>query len=638
MKNGYIRVGCAAPKVRIADCAFNAEQIILAMREAKENELHILVTPELSLTGYTCGDLFMQGVLLDGAVSAMESVLKATIGSDMIVVVGLPLCYLNKLYNCAAILQNGKILGVIPKKNLPNYAGSAEVRYFAPAFGGTAEITLCGQDTLFGTDILFACREMRDFVFAAEICEDLWVPCPPSISHTAAGANVILNLSASNDVAGKAAYRCMLVESLSARIICGYVYANAGYGESTTDSVFSGQRMVAENGKMIGYAAPFDERLVVYSELDLSLISSERRNMNTYNSTAAEGYDIVEFSCPVRETPLSRSYAKSPFIPEDKAQRDELCEEILTLQASGLAKRIEHSHAKAAVIGLSGGLDSTLAILVCARALKMLGRDSTDIAAVTMPCFGTTNRTRGNAEILAERVGARLRTIDIAESVKVHFNDIGHANDNYNVVFENAQARERTQILMDVANQENGLVIGTGDLSELALGWATYNGDHMSMYGVNGSVPKTLIRHIVNYEAYKTDDEKLRAVLLDILDTPVSPELLPAKDGEIAQKTEDLVGPYELHDFFIYYAVGCRFAPDKIYRIAKRTFAGCYDDATLLKWLKNFYRRFFNQQFKRSCLPDGPKVISISLSPRGGLAIPSDACSDLWLAEVEKLS
>ncbi|MBP1557352.1 MAG: NAD(+) synthase, partial [Oscillospiraceae bacterium] len=543
MKNGYIRVGCAAPKVRIADCAFNAEQIILAMREAKENELHILVTPELSLTGYTCGDLFMQGVLLDGTVSALESVLKATIGSDMIVVVGLPLCYLNKLYNCAAILQNGKILGVIPKKNLPNYAGSAEVRYFAPAFEGTAEITLCGQDTLFGTDILFACREMRDFVFAAEICEDLWVPCPPSISHTAAGANVILNLSASNDVAGKAAYRRMLVESLSARIICGYVYANAGYGESTTDSVFSGQRMVAENGKMIGYAAPFDERLVVYSELDLSLISSERRNMNTYNSTAAEGYDIVEFSCPMRETPLSRSYAKSPFIPEDKVQRDELCEEILTLQASGLAKRIEHSHAKAAVIGLSGGLDSTLAILVCARALKMLGRDSTDIAAVTMPCFGTTNRTRGNAEILAERVGARLRTIDIAESVKVHFNDIGHADDNYNVVFENAQARERTQILMDVANQENGLVIGTGDLSELALGWATYNGDHMSMYGVNGSVPKTLIRHIVNYEAYKTDDEKLRAVLLDILDTPVSPELLPAKDGEIAQKTEDLVGP-----------------------------------------------------------------------------------------------
>ncbi len=634
MKNGYIRVGCAALRVRVADSAFNAEQIILAIEEAKQNELHILVTPELSLTGSTCGDLFMQGVLLDGALSALKTVLDYTAGSDMIVAAGLPISCFGRIYNCAAIMQNGKLLGVVPKKNINT---PAEIRCFSPAPERNSHISLCGQEILFGTDIIFCCREMGDFAFSAEIGDDIALSLPPAVSHTAAGALLMINLSADSDFAGKPTRRRMALSALSSRLCCGYAFANADYGESTTDNVFSGQRIIAENGVITEHAAPFDERKIIFTELDLSHLSSIRRGNRSFSANCGDSHDRVEFSFPLRETPLSRRYAKSPFIPENESERDELCEEILNLQASGLAKRIEHSHAKAAVIGLSGGLDSTLAILVCARALKLLGRPMSDITALTMPCFGTTTRTKGNAEILAERLGARLRTIDIAESVRVHFNDIGHDESNHNVVFENAQARERTQILMDAANQENGLVVGTGDLSELALGWATYNGDHMAMYGVNASVPKTLIRHLVNYEARKTSDRKLSAVLLDILDTPVSPELLPAENGEIAQKTEDLVGPYELHDFFIYYAVGCHFSPDKIFRIAKRTFAESYDDAVILKWLKNFYRRFFSQQFKRSCLPDGPQVISFSLSPRGGLNMPSDGCADLWLAEVEKL-
>lgn len=637
MKDGYIRVGCACPKLRVADCSFNAEQIIAAMREADGLGVHLLAAPELSLTGYTCGDLFSQKLLLDGALSALESVLKASVGSDMIVAVGLPIAYFGKLYNCAVIFQNGRILGVIPKKNIPNYGEFYERRNFTPAFDGIKEIDICGQSAPFGTDIIFSCRELPQFVFAAEICEDLWVPCPPSVSHAKAGANVIINLSASDDVAGKPAYRRLMTEALSARLICGYAYANAGYGESTTDMVFSGHRLIAENGVILEQAAPFDERRIVYSEIDLFRLDAERRRMNTYPSGEAEGHINITFSMPINKTALSRRYSPTPFVPADERGRAERCEEILTLQASGLAKRVEHSHAKALVLGLSGGLDSTLAILVCARALKILGRPQSDIVALTMPCFGTTARTRGNAEILAERVGARLRTIDIANAVKVHFEDIGHSFDNHNVVFENSQARERTQLLMDVANQEGGIVIGTGDLSELALGWATYNGDHMSMYGVNASIPKTLIRHLVRYEADMTNDEKLREVLLDVLDTPVSPELLPAKNGEIAQKTEDLVGPYELHDFFLYYAIRCAFSPAKILRLAESSFAGKYDRAVLIKWLKNFYRRFFSQQFKRSCLPDGPKVGTLTLSPRGDWRMPSDACSELWLAQVEAL-
>ncbi len=636
MKDGFIRVAAASPRVRVADCAFNAKKIIEAMGSANGLEVKLLVTPELSVTGATCGDLFGQLSLLKGAESALGEIINASIGSDMIAAVGMPVRSGAKLYNCAVILQNGRLLGVVPKTNLPDHGESCDQRYFAAAPEAVREVTLCGQTVPFGSNLLFACEDMPEFVFSAELSEDLFVPRPPCTTHALAGAAVIVNLSATGDIVGRAAQRRDTVASVSSRLICGYVMANAGRGESTTDLVFSGQRLIAENGTLLKEAVPFSNEEIAYTELDLCRIASERRRVTTFKETA-EGHTTVSFSMEMSETPLSRVYSDSPFIPSDPAQRAARCEEILSLQAEGLAKRFEHAHSKSMVLGLSGGLDSTLAILVCARALKLLGKGPENIVAITMPCFGTTARTKGNAEILAERVGAKLRTIDIANAVKVHFEDIGHDPNNFNVVFENAQARERTQILMDAANQEGGLVIGTGDLSELALGWATYNGDHMSMYGVNGSVPKTLIRHLVRYEAGLTADEKLREVLLDVLDTPVSPELLPAKDGEIAQKTEDLVGPYELHDFFIYYAVRCGFPPAKILRIAELAFDGGYDREALIKWLKNFYRRFFNQQFKRSCLPDGPKVGSLTLSPRGDWHMPSDGCSDLWMAEVEAL-
>jgi len=630
MKDGFVRAAAAAPGLRVADCAFNTKKIIETIQAANKLDVKLLVFPELSITAATCGDLFGQPSLISAAAASLGEIVKASVGSDTVIAVGAPLLLRRKLYNCAVILQNGKILGVVPKD-------CAADRNFAPAPEENFEITLCGQSALFGTKLLFCCQDMPEFCFAAELGEELWAADQPAVSHAFAGASVIINLAADFDTAGKAAFRRNMAAAASSRLVCGYVYANAGQGESTTDLVFSGQRFICENGLKLKEAAPFSSDELCYSELDLSLICSERRRKNSFANGSCECYDTVSFPLSLSETALSRKYAALPFVPEDEKLRAERCEEILSMQAYGLAKRVEHSRAKALVIGLSGGLDSTLAILICARALKILGRPMTDIAAITMPCFGTTARTRGNAEILAERIGARLRTIDIANAVKVHFEDIGHSADNFNVVFENAQARERTQILMDAANQEGGLVIGTGDLSELALGWATYNGDHMSMYGVNGSVPKTLIRYLVRFEAENTDDRQLREVLLDVLDTPVSPELLPAKDGEIAQKTEDLVGPYELHDFFLYYAIRCRFAPAKILRIAETTFEGSYDRATLLKWLENFYRRFFSQQFKRSCLPDGPKVGSLTLSPRGDWNMPSDGCSDLWLAEVKAL-
>ncbi|MBQ4538232.1 MAG: NAD(+) synthase [Oscillospiraceae bacterium] len=630
MKDGFVRAAAAAPRLRVADCAFNTKKIIETIQAANELDVKLLVFPELSVTAATCGDLFGQPSLISAAAASLGEIVKASIGSDTVIAVGAPLLLRQKLYNCAVMLQNGRILGVVPKD-------CAADRNFAPAPEENFEITLCGQSALFGTKLLFCCEDMREFCFAAELGEELWAADQPAVSHAFAGASVIINLAADFDTAGKAAFRRNMAAAASSRLVCGYVYANAGHGESTTDLVFSGQRFIYENGLQLNEAAPFSSDELCYSELDLSLICSERRRKNSFANGSCDGYDTVSFSLSSSETALSRKYAALPFVPEDEKLRAERCEEILSMQAYGLAKRVEHSRAKALVIGLSGGLDSTLAILICVRALKILGRPMTDIAAITMPCFGTTARTRGNAEILAERIGARLRTIDIANAVKVHFEDIGHSADNFNVVFENAQARERTQILMDAANQEGGLVIGTGDLSELALGWATYNGDHMSMYGVNGSVPKTLIRYLVRFEAENTNDQQLREVLLDVLDTPVSPELLPAKDGEIAQKTEDLVGPYELHDFFLYYAIRCRFTPAKILRIAETTFEGSYDRTTLLKWLENFYRRFFSQQFKRSCLPDGPKVGSLTLSPRGDWSMPSDGCSDLWLAEVKAL-
>ncbi len=637
MKNGFIRTACASPELKVADCAFNAEKMAEAIQNAAAKGVQLLVFPELSLTGYTCGDLFSQRVLLEGAQQGLRRLLAASVGLETVAVAGLPVSAFNKLYNCAAVLQNGKLLGVVPKTHLPNYGEFYERRNFTPAFEGVSSIALCGQTAPFGTKLLFCCEELPDWTLAVEICEDLWVPRPPCVSHAVAGATVIANLSASDEIVGKADYRRRMLQSISARLLCGYLYADAGNGESTTDMVFAGHSMIAENGTLLAEAPIFSSKMI-HTELDVERLCGERRRMSTYPAADDAGYQRIPFSVTVSETALTRYIAPLPFVPDSSAERAERCEDILMIQAQGLRKRLSHSGAKTAVLGLSGGLDSTLALLVCARAMKLLGRPMTDIVAVTMPCFGTTARTKGNAELLAEKVGVRLRTIDIARAVALHFEDIGHDPKTLDVVFENAQARERTQLLMDIANQTDGLVVGTGDLSELALGWATYNGDHMSMYGVNASIPKTLIRHLVQFEAQRTDDEALRDVLLDVLDTPVSPELLPAENGEISQKTEGIVGPYELHDFFLYYSVRWGFSPQKVLRLAEAAFAGSYDRMTLLKWMRTFYRRFFSQQFKRSCLPDGPKVGSLTLSPRGDWRMPSDASSALWLKEVDNLS
>ncbi len=636
MKNGFIRVACASPELRVADCAFNAEKMTEVLKDALAKRIQLLTFPELSLTGYTCGDLFSQQVLLDGAQQALRTLLQASVGSDMVIVTGMPVSAFNKLYNCAVVLQNGKLLGAVPKAHLPNYGEFYERRNFTPAFLGVSHMTLCGQDVPFGQKLLFSCEELPEWTLAVEICEDLWVPQPPSVAHALAGATMIVNISASDEIVGKADYRRQMLQSISARLLCGYLYADAGNGESTTDMVFAGNSMIAENGIMLAEAPLFSNEMI-YTELDVQRLVSERRRISTYPAANDEGYQRIPFSVAVAETDLTRYVAPLPFVPASLAQRAERCEDILAIQAHGLRKRLLHSGAKTAVLGLSGGLDSTLALLVCARAMRLLNRPVSDIVAVTMPCFGTTARTKGNAELLAEKVGAQLRTIDIAKAVAVHFEDLGHDPQSLDVVFENSQARERTQLLMDIANQTGGIVIGTGDLSELALGWATYNGDHMSMYGVNASVPKTLIRHLVRYEADLTADDALRRVLLDVLDTPVSPELLPAENGEIAQKTEGIVGPYELHDFFLYYAVRWGFSPQKVLRMAEVAFAGTYDRAIILKWMHTFYRRFFSQQFKRSRLPDGPKVGSLTLSPRGDWRMPSDASAALWLEEISNL-
>lgn len=636
MKNGFIRVACASPELRVADCAFNAGKMAEVLKDAMTKRVRLLAFPELSLTGYTCGDLFSQQVLLDGAQKGLRTLLRASVSYETVIVVGMPISAFNKLYNCAVIIQNGKLLGVVPKAHLPNYGEFYERRNFAPAFPGVNSITLCGQTVPFGQKLLFCCDELSEWTFAVEICEDLWVPQPPSVSHALAGATVIVNLSASDEIVGKATYRRQMLQSTSARLLCGYLYADAGNGESTTDMVFAGNSMIAENGTLLAEAPLFSNEMI-YTELDVQRLVGERRRISTYPAANDEGYQRIPFSITITETTLTRYVAPLPFVPSSSAERAERCEDILAIQAHGLRKRLLHSGAKTAVLGLSGGLDSTLALLVCARAMKLLNRPVTDIVAVTMPCFGTTARTKGNAELLAEKVGVQLRTIDIAKAVEVHFEDLGHDPKALDVVFENSQARERTQLLMDIANQTDGIVIGTGDLSELALGWATYNGDHMSMYGVNASIPKTLIRHLVRYEADLTADNALRHVLLDVLDTPVSPELLPAENGEISQKTEGIVGPYELHDFFLYYSVRWSFTPKKVLRLAEVAFAGTYNRATLLKWMRTFYRCFFSQQFKRSCLPDGPKVGSLTLSPRGDWRMPSDASSALWLDEIDNL-
>ncbi|MBC8570803.1 NAD(+) synthase [Zongyangia hominis] len=636
MKDGIIKVAVGTPEVRVADCVYNGEQAAQLAQEADALGAQLLVLPELQLTGYTCGDLFLQPTLLNGALDALAKLLERTKDTDMVVVAGLPVNHRGKLYNCAAVCQKGEVLGLVPKTNLPNYGEFYERRQFTPAFDGIAEISLWGRTVPFGKKLLFSCEELPEFVLGVEICEDLWAMSPPSISLAAAGATVIANLSASNETVGKDEYRRRLVTGQSARLVCGYLYADAGEGESTTDMVFAGHDLIAENGVLLGESGKFTTGLTV-SEIDTHRLSFERRRLTSFPHVEGEGFLVIPFSQRMRETTLTRPVSSSPFIPSDPRALARNCEDILTIQAAGLAKRLTHSHAKTAVVGVSGGLDSALALLATVRAMERAGRPRTDIVAVIMPCFGTTQRTKSNAEILCERLGVQVRVVDIARAVEVHFSDIGKDPENQDVTYENAQARERTQVLMDISNLTGGLVVGTGDLSELALGWATYNGDHMSMYGVNASIPKTLVRHLVAHEAGKTGDAQLKKVLLDILDTPVSPELLPAKEGEIQQKTEDIVGPYELHDFFLYHGIRWGCPPKKVLRLAQYAFGEEYDRATILHWLKNFYRRFFAQQFKRSCLPDGPKVGSVSLSPRGDWRMPSDASAALWLSQLQSL-
>ena len=637
MKDGFVKVAAGTPKIRVADCDYNAGQIIALIKEAAERGVKVLALPELCITGYTCGDLFLQDTLLDGAPRALRRILDETMELDIVTALGLPVKYQNKLYNCAAVIQKGAVLALTPKTNIPNYGEFYEARWFSvltETFDGR-EFQLAGLPVRMAARPLVECGTVPGLVIGVEICEDLWAPVPPSVRLAAEGATLILNLSASDEVAGKADYRRSLVTGQSGRLCCAYVYADAGEGESSTDLVFAGHNVIAENGAILAEQR-FSTGLTV-SEIDVERLAYERRRMNTYTFPPSEGYVFCDYCKFDREeTVLTRPISPTPFLPSDAGDRAERCEEILTIAALGLKKRLEHTNSSCAVVGLSGGLDSTLAILITAKAFDMLGRDRKGILAVTMPCFGTTKRTRSNAEVLAIELGADFREVNIGKAVEQHFADIGQSMEDHSVTFENAQARERTQVLMDLANQRGGLVIGTGDLSELALGWATYNGDHMSMYAVNASIPKTLVRHLVAYEADRLGG-RIGNVLRDILDTPVSPELLPPKDGEIAQKTEDLVGPYELHDFYLYYAIRWGFPPRKVLRLAIRAFDGRYDRDTLLKWLKNFYRRFFSQQFKRSCLPDGPKVGSMALSPRGDWRMPSDAVARLWLDELEGL-
>ena len=639
MRDGFIKVAAGTPKIKVGDCHHNAEAIFTIMREADEQGVRVLALPELCLTGATCGDLFLQNTLLKGAEEGLSTILAATKHLDLVAAVGMPVQdeWNGKLYNCAVLLHKGKILGAVPKVHLSR----EEKRWFSSVPHGESHAALCGDSVCVSARGVFRCSSLPELMLGVELGDDLFAPVPPSVSLVLNnGATLILNLSADGETAGRADYRRNTILSHTARLVCGYVYANAGEGESTTDQVFAGHNLIAENGVLLAERR-FVSGLTI-SELDVSRLTYERRRLGVFSPDAdadPEAFWLRTFPMEARDTHLTRAVSPSPFLPEDPAMRAERCEEILKIAALGLKKRLEHTHAKTAVVGLSGGLDSTLAVLTTAVAMKLLGRPSTDILAITMPCFGTTDRTRDNAVELASRLGCTLRRIDIGEAVAVHFRDIGQPMDRHDVTFENAQARERTQVLMDVANQEGGLVIDTGDLSELALGWATYNGDHMSMYAVNASIPKTLVRHLVSYicQDNAQSDEALSHVLADILDTPVSPELLPAVGGKIAQKTEDLVGPYELHDFYLYYAVRWGFAPRKVLRLAEQAFGRAYDRATLLKWLRNFYRRFFAQQFKRSCLPDGPKVGTVSFSPRGDWNMPSDAVASLWLDELEGL-
>ena len=637
MKHGFVKVAAATPDIKVADCIYNAQSICSDMKKAAEQGAKIVVFPELCLTGYTCSDLFWQERMLDAAKEGLRKIIKTSITLDGLFFVGLPWEVNQKLYNVAAAVSNGELLGLVPKKYLPNYAEFYEARHFTPGKEDVEWVTFDGQEVPFGMHQQFHCAEVPGLIVAAEICEDLWVPNPPSVAAAMAGATVIVNLSASNENTGKSLYRTALVQNQSARLICGYIYASAGEGESTTDLVFSGHNLIVENGTVLKQSQRFKNEMI-YSELDIHKLRSERRRMTTYQVDGSYEYTDIEFHLKKTETELTRYVDPNPFVPSDKSDRERRCEEILTIQALGLKKRMAHTGCKSVVVGISGGLDSTLALLVMAKAVDMLGLPRTSILSVTMPCFGTTDRTYNNACELTRKLGATLKEVNIQEAVKKHFVDIGQDPDRHDVTYENCQARERTQVLMDLANQSGGMVVGTGDLSELALGWATYNGDHMSMYAVNTSIPKTLVRHLVKYYADTCGDPQLERVLVDVLDTPVSPELLPPENGTISQKTEDLVGPYELHDFFLYHMMRYGEEPEKVYRLAKYAFQGVYSDEIILKWLRTFYWRFFTQQFKRSCLPDGPKVGSVAVSPRGDLRMPSDASIQIWKEQLDHLA
>lgn len=634
MNDGFFRAAAATPAIRVADCRHNAEAVAELMEEAAARGVQAVVFPELCLTGYTCGDLFLQKPLLDAAERELAALIERTSGLPVLAAVGVPVPVNGALYNCAAVFCGGRLLGLSAKSCVPNYGEFYEARHFTPA-PECVEVSFAGFSVPLGSSLLYRPEDWEDCAVGVEICEDLWSPEPPSTRLALAGATLILNLSASDEVIGKAAYRRELVSGQSARLLCGYVYADAGEGESTTDLVFSGHNLLAENGAVLAESEPFTTGLT-QADLDLSRMAGERRRVTTWQGGKYTAARTISFPLPAAPFRLHRRVDPAPFVPKGETDLAARCEMILNLQAAGLKTRLSCAHASHVVVGVSGGLDSTLALLVCARAFDSLGLPREGILAVSMPGFGTTGRTKSNAQKLAELLGASFREVPIGESVRLHFADIGHDPEKRDVTYENAQARERTQVLMDLANENGGLVIGTGDLSELALGWATYNGDHMSMYGVNGSIPKTLVRHLVRYAAGKFGGE-LADVLLDVLDTPVSPELLPPSGDDIAQKTEDIVGPYELHDFFLYYLLRFGFGPGKIYRLALAAFDGVYDAATIKKWLSTFFRRFFAQQFKRSCLPDVPKVGTVALSPRGDWRMPSDASARLWLEEIEAL-
>lgn len=641
MNYGFVKVAAAVPRVKVADCKFNSERLEGLITIAEGKGVQILTFPEMCITGYTCGDLFAQQLLLEQAEMALIQILNSTRQLDIISILGMPVVVNSTVINAAVVIQKGKILGVVPKTYLPNYKEFYEQRWFTSALQVSENsVRLCGQIVPMGNNLLF---ETAETTFGIEICEDLWATVPPSSSLALQGAEIIFNLSADDEGIGKHNYLCSLISQQSARCISGYVFSSSGFGESTTDVVFAGNGLIYENGYLLARSERFcmEEQLII-NEIDVECIRAERRVNTTIaaNKANCPGKEAVRISTEFvnsKDLNLTRTFNPHPFVPQG-SELNSRCEEIFSIQIAGLAQRLLHTGAKTAVIGISGGLDSTLALLVCVKTFDKLGLSRKEILGITMPGFGTTDRTYHNAIDLMNSLGVSIREISIREACIQHFKDIGHDLNIHDVTYENSQARERTQILMDIANQTWGMVIGTGDLSELALGWATYNGDHMSMYGVNAGIPKTLVKHLVQWVAENGMDETSKATLLDIVDTPISPELIPAdENGEIKQKTEDLVGPYELHDFFLYYFLRFGFRPSKIYFLAQTAFSGVYDDETIKKWLQTFFRRFFNQQFKRSCLPDGPKVGSISISPRGDWRMPSDASSAAWLKEIAEL-